>query len=70
MYKRQDNFGPGGGSELNDVVGAITYLRGRQDVDSHRLGIWGVSSGGIMAALGLARASDALAAGVDYARCV
>jgi len=23
----------------------ITYLRGRQDVDSHRLGIWGPSYG-------------------------
>ena len=66
-YREADNFGPGGGSELNDVVGAITYLRGRQDVDSHRLGIWGPSYGGLMTALGLARASDALAAGVDYA---
>src|SRR4029077_6887763 len=56
----------GGGSELNDLLGAITYLRGRQDVDSHRLGIWGGSYGGFMTALRLARASDALAAGVDY----
>src|SRR5580700_5364026 len=66
-YREADNFGPGGGSELNDIVGAITYLRGRQDVDSHRLGIWGASYGGLMTELGLARASDALAAGVDYA---
>jgi dipeptidyl aminopeptidase/acylaminoacyl peptidase len=66
-YREADNFGPGGGSELNDLFGAITYLRGRQDVDSHRLGIWGASYGGLMTALGLARASDALAAGVDYA---
>jgi dipeptidyl aminopeptidase/acylaminoacyl peptidase len=65
-YREADNFGPGGASELNDVLGAITYLRGRQDVDSHRLGIWGPSYGGFMTALGLARASDALAAGVDY----
>ena len=66
-YREADNFGPGGGSELNDLFGAITYLRGRQNVDPHRLGIWGASYGGLMAALGLARASDALAAGVDYA---
>jgi dipeptidyl aminopeptidase/acylaminoacyl peptidase len=66
-YREADNFGPGGGSELNDLFGAITYLRGRQDVDSQRLGIWGASYGGLMTALGLARASDALAAGVDYA---
>jgi dipeptidyl aminopeptidase/acylaminoacyl peptidase len=66
-YREADNLGPGGGSELNDIVGAITYLRGRLDVDSHRLGIMGDSYGGFMAELGLARASDALAAGVDYA---
>src|ERR1700723_1680318 len=66
-YREADNFGPGGGSELNDIFGAITYLRGRQDVDSHRLGILGDSYGGLMTELGLARASDALVAGVDYA---
>jgi len=66
-YREADNFGPGGGSELNDIVGAITYLRVRRDVDSHRLGILGDSYGGLMTELGLARASDALAAGVDYA---
>jgi dipeptidyl aminopeptidase/acylaminoacyl peptidase len=66
-YREADNLGPGGGSELNDIVGAITYLRGRQDVDSLRLGITGDSYGGFLAELGLARASDALAAGVDYA---
>lgn len=65
-YREADNLGPGGGSEFNDLLGAITYLRGRQDVDSRRLGIWGPSYGGLMTALGLARASDALAAGVDY----
>ena len=66
-YREAENLGPGGGSELNDILGAITYLRGRQEVDSHRLGIQGDSYGGFMAELGLARASDALAAGVDYA---
>src|SRR5215471_16661186 len=66
-YREADNLGPGGSSEINDLFGAITYLRGRRDVDSHRLGIWGPSYGGLMTALGLARASDAFAAGVDYA---
>jgi dipeptidyl aminopeptidase/acylaminoacyl peptidase len=65
-YREADNLGVGGCSELNDLLGAITYLRGRQDVDSHRLGIWGPSYGGFLTALGLAHASDALAAGVDY----
>jgi dipeptidyl aminopeptidase/acylaminoacyl peptidase len=66
-YREAENFGPGGGSELNDLLGAITFLRSRKDVDSHRMGIWGGSYGGLMTALGLARASDALAAGVNYA---
>jgi dipeptidyl aminopeptidase/acylaminoacyl peptidase len=66
-YREADNFGPGGGSEFNDLLGAITFLQSRKDVDSHRVGIWGGSYGGLMTALGLARASDALAAGVDYA---
>jgi dipeptidyl aminopeptidase/acylaminoacyl peptidase len=66
-YREAENFGPGGGSELNDLLGSITFLQNRKDVDSHRLGIWGASYGGLMTALGLARASDALAAGVDYA---
>jgi dipeptidyl aminopeptidase/acylaminoacyl peptidase len=66
-YREANNLGPGGGSELNDILGAITYLRSRQDVDSHRLGIQGDSYGGFVTELGLARASDALAAGVDYA---
>jgi Dipeptidyl aminopeptidases/acylaminoacyl-peptidases len=65
--READNIGPGGASEFNDLVGAITYLRTRRDVDSHRLGVWGGSYGGFMTALGLARASDALSVGVDYA---
>ncbi len=66
-YREAENFGPNGGSELNDLLGAITYLKGRTDVDPRKLGIWGASYGGLMTALGLARASDDIAAGVDYA---
>jgi dipeptidyl aminopeptidase/acylaminoacyl peptidase len=66
-YREAKDFGPDGGSELNDILGAVTYLQARQDVDPKRLGIWGGSYGGLMTALGLARASDAFAAGVDYA---
>ncbi|HEY0435872.1 MAG TPA: prolyl oligopeptidase family serine peptidase, partial [Phenylobacterium sp.] len=66
-YREAKNFGPDGGSELNDLLGAITYLQGRKDVDAKRLGIWGASYGGLMTALGLSRASGSLAAGVDYA---
>jgi dipeptidyl aminopeptidase/acylaminoacyl peptidase len=66
-YREARDFGPDGASELSDLLGAITYLQARSDVDRERLGIWGGSYGGLMTALGLARASDALAAGVDYA---
>jgi dipeptidyl aminopeptidase/acylaminoacyl peptidase len=66
-YREAQDFGPDGASELNDLLGAITYLQSRKDVDRQRLGIWGGSYGGLMTALGLARASDALAVGVDYA---
>ncbi len=61
------NFAASGASELNDILGAALYLRSRPDVDPARVGIWGGSYGGLMTALGLARASNLLAAGVDYA---
>jgi dipeptidyl aminopeptidase/acylaminoacyl peptidase len=46
-------------------VGAGLYLRSRSDVDPDRIGLWGGSYGGYLTALGLARASDLFAAGVD-----
>jgi dipeptidyl aminopeptidase/acylaminoacyl peptidase len=58
--------GAGGASEFNDVLGAGLYLRGRPDVDPKRIGLWGGSYGGYLTALGLARASDLFAAGVDF----
>lgn len=66
-FREAPGAAAGGGSELNDLLGAIAYLKGRQDVDAHRIGIWGGSYGGLMTALGLARASADIAAGVDYA---
>jgi dipeptidyl aminopeptidase/acylaminoacyl peptidase len=46
-------------------MGAGLYLRGRPDVDPTRIGLWGGSYGGYLTALGLARASELFAAGVD-----
>ncbi|HEY4444777.1 MAG TPA: prolyl oligopeptidase family serine peptidase [Steroidobacteraceae bacterium] len=66
-YREANDFGPDGGSELNDLLGAIDYLHTRKEVDPRKVGIWGGSYGGLMTALGLARASDSIAAGVDYA---
>ncbi len=67
QYREAKDFGPGGGSEINDLLGSVTYLKSRKDVDASRIGIWGASYGGLMTALGLARASGDIAAGVDYA---
>jgi len=41
------------------------YLKRRADVDPEHIGLWGGSYGGYLTALGLARASDLFAAGVD-----
>jgi dipeptidyl aminopeptidase/acylaminoacyl peptidase len=66
-YREANNFGPDGGSEVNDILGTVTYLQGRKDVDAHKVGVWGGSYGGLMTALALARASKDIAVGVDYA---
>lgn len=64
-FREALNYGAAGASEFNDVQGAGIYLRDRADVDPHRIGLWGGSYGGYLTALGLARASDLFAAGVD-----
>jgi dipeptidyl aminopeptidase/acylaminoacyl peptidase len=64
-FREALNYGATGGSEFNDVMGAGLYMRGRPDVDPQRLGLWGGSYGGYLTAMGLSRASDLFAAGVD-----
>ena len=64
-FREALNYGAAGASEFNDVEGAGLYLRSRADVDPARIGLWGGSYGGYLTALGLARASDLFAAGVD-----
>ncbi len=64
-FREALDYGARGASEFNDVLGAGLYLRGRPDVDPNRIGLWGGSYGGYLTALGLARASDLFAAGVD-----
>ena len=43
------------------------YLQSRPDVDPNRVGIWGLSYGGLLTAQALARNSDIFKAGVDLA---
>ncbi len=64
-FREAIDYGARGASEFNDVMGAGLYLRNRSDVDPDRIGLWGGSYGGYLTALGLARASDLFAAGVD-----
>ncbi|MEO0338484.1 MAG: prolyl oligopeptidase family serine peptidase [Bacteroidota bacterium] len=64
-FREALNYGARGASEFNDVMGAGTYLRSRSDVDPNKIGLWGGSYGGYLTALGLAKASDLFAAGVD-----
>jgi dipeptidyl aminopeptidase/acylaminoacyl peptidase len=65
-FREALNYGASGASEFNDVLGAGLYLRSRSDVDGKRIGLWGGSYGGYLTALGLARASDLFAVGVDF----
>lgn len=56
-----------GSSEYQDVVAGARFLQHQQGVDANRIGIYGLSYGGLLTALGLARNSDIFKAGADIA---
>jgi len=64
-FREALNYGAAGGSEFRDVMGAGLFMKNRPDVDPSRIGLWGGSYGGYLTAMGLSRASDLFAAGVD-----
>jgi len=64
-FREAERYGARGASEFNDVVGAGLYLRGRPDVDPAKIALWGGSYGGYLTAMGLARAPELFATGVD-----
>ena len=64
-FREALSYGATGASEFQDVIGAGLFLQSRPEVDSARIGLWGGSYGGYLTALGLARASNLFAAGVD-----
>jgi dipeptidyl aminopeptidase/acylaminoacyl peptidase len=66
-FRMAENVGRNGSEEYRDILAAGLYLRDRADVDPERVGLWGLSYGGILTAQGLARNSDVFAAGVDIA---
>jgi dipeptidyl aminopeptidase/acylaminoacyl peptidase len=66
-FRSAPNSGQRGSAEYQDLVAAGRYLQSRPDVDSKRIGLYGLSYGGLMTAMGLSRNSDMFAAGVDIA---
>ncbi len=56
-----------GNSEYQDVLAGAKLLQGRADVDPTRIGIWGLSYGGLLTSEALARNSDIFVAGADLA---
>ncbi|HSW29940.1 MAG TPA: prolyl oligopeptidase family serine peptidase [Longimicrobiales bacterium] len=66
-FRDTPGIGRRGNKEYQDILAAGLYLQGRPDVDPKRVGLWGLSYGGILTAQGLARNSDVFVAGVDIA---
>jgi dipeptidyl-peptidase 4 len=66
-FRTAPNTGGRGNAEYRDVLAAGKYLQTRADVDPARVGIWGLSYGGVLTAQALARNSDIFAAGIDMA---
>ncbi|HSR41800.1 MAG TPA: prolyl oligopeptidase family serine peptidase, partial [Longimicrobiales bacterium] len=66
-FRNADDVGRRGNAEYRDILAAGRYLQGRDDVDPERVGLWGLSYGGVLTAQALARNSDVFKAGVDMA---
>jgi dipeptidyl-peptidase-4 len=66
-FRNAPNTGARGNAEYQDVVAGAKYLQSRADVDPDRIGIWGLSYGGVLTSQALARDSDIFKVGVDLA---
>ena len=66
-FRQAPNTQGNGNSEYQDVVAGAKYLQSRADVDPTRVGIWGLSYGGLLTSQALARNSDIFVAGADLA---
>ncbi len=66
-FRNAPNTNARGNSEYQDVVAGAKYLQQRADVDPSRVGIWGLSYGGLLTSQALARNSDIFVAGADLA---
>jgi dipeptidyl aminopeptidase/acylaminoacyl peptidase len=66
-FRTAPNTGGRGNAEYQDVIAGGKYLQTRPDVDPNRIGIWGLSYGGVLTSQALARNSDVFKVGVDLA---
>jgi dipeptidyl aminopeptidase/acylaminoacyl peptidase len=66
-FRRAPDTGGRGNAEYRDVLAAGKYLQSRPDVDPNRIGIWGLSYGGVLTGQALARNSDIFKVGIDLA---
>ncbi|MFN8583132.1 MAG: prolyl oligopeptidase family serine peptidase [Gemmatimonadaceae bacterium] len=66
-FRQAANTGGRGNAEYQDVLAAGRWLQQRPDVDPARVGIWGLSYGGVLTSQALARNSDLFVAGADLA---
>jgi len=66
-FREAPDCGLEGAAEYQDVLAGVDYLRKRPEVDPERIGAWGLSYGGLLTALSLARNSDIFKVGVDMA---
>ncbi|HEY5258101.1 MAG TPA: prolyl oligopeptidase family serine peptidase [Candidatus Baltobacteraceae bacterium] len=66
-FRNAKNQGATGASEYQDVLAGAHFLQSQPFVDPNRLGIYGLSYGGYLTALGLARNSDIFKVGFDMA---
>ncbi len=66
-FRTAANLQARGNAEYQDVLAGGKYLQARADVDPARVGIWGLSYGGLLTAQALARNSDVFVAGGDLA---
>ena len=66
-FRNAPNTNARGNAEYQDVLAGGKYLQGRSEVDPARVGIWGLSYGGLLTSQALARNSDVFIAGADLA---
>jgi len=66
-FRSAPNTGRRGAAEYQDILAGVKYLQNRPEVDGDRIGKWGLSYGGLLTAMSLARNSDIFKVGVDLA---